>query len=302
MSLNEFVITDAGYIGEHNKVRTAVDLLREFEPMALSFDPRGYCICSSRGKDSRVLEALAQIAGVKYFILHNITGIDPPELVYFHREVTKEQRAAGITVVDQMYDESMWQLFMKKLIPPIRRIRYCCQELKERGGEGCLCGTGVRWAESNSRASGRNSFEVLGKGKAKILLNDNDDGRRQFEHCTSKGKFVINAIISWSDGDIWDFSKEYQTRQCCLYFKGFPRLGCVGCPQSGECQRRKEFAFWPGFERLWIYWFERVRQMRNEKGLKNDFKSGKDWFGWWLSDKAQEMPIEGQLEMFGDDL
>ena len=28
--------------------------------------------------------------------------------------------------------ESMWQLIVRKKIPPTRLIRYCCSELKER--------------------------------------------------------------------------------------------------------------------------------------------------------------------------
>jgi phosphoadenosine phosphosulfate reductase len=301
MSLNEIVITDAGYIGEHNKVRTAVDLLREFEPMALSFDPRGYCITTSGGKDSRTVETIAQMSGVKYFLLHNITGIDPPELVYFLRDLMKAWREAGIPYVDQMYDESMWQLLMKNLSPPLRTKRWCCRHLKERGGEGSLCCTGVRWQEGNNRAKNRNAIESLGGKKSEnMLFNDNNEGRRLFENCNLKRKVIINPIISWTVGDIWDFSREYNVIQCLLYAEGFDRLGCIGCPQGQEYGRKRDFARWPGFQRTWIYWFGRVMEIRKEKGLKCTFKSAEDWFEWWLSDKAQEMPIaRGSLKCSG---
>lgn len=64
----------------------AIRLLRGYEDFALKFDPRGYCVCTSEGKDSRVLGHLMRRAGVKHFYIHNITGIDPPELVYFQRK------------------------------------------------------------------------------------------------------------------------------------------------------------------------------------------------------------------------
>ena len=32
----------------------AIRMIREFEPLAIENDPRGYCVCTSEGKDSRV--------------------------------------------------------------------------------------------------------------------------------------------------------------------------------------------------------------------------------------------------------
>lgn len=302
MALSEIKIQFDGTIGEHNKVRQAIDLIQEFEPMAVSMNPMGYCVCSSKGKDSRVLETLYQMAGVKYFILHNITGIDPPELVYFKRRIMAEQRQQGIVCIDQLYEKSMWELLLKKLMPPLRQVRYCCQELKENGGVGSLCSTGVRWGESINRAKNRNSMEVLGTSKAtKILFNDNEDDRRQFENCQKKGKILINPIVDWSDGDIWDFSSEYCVEQCILYNEGFDRLGCIGCPMVGECRRRKEFARWPGFERLWIYFLDKAIDIRRQKGMKTLRGNGREWFEWWLSDKAQETIDERQLNLFEED-
>lgn len=33
----------------------AIRMIRGYEKFALSLDPRGYCVCTSEGKDSRVL-------------------------------------------------------------------------------------------------------------------------------------------------------------------------------------------------------------------------------------------------------
>lgn len=55
----------------------AVKLLQYYEHMAIEYDPRGYCVSTSEGKDSRVVGHLMRRAGVRHYYLHNITGIDP---------------------------------------------------------------------------------------------------------------------------------------------------------------------------------------------------------------------------------
>ena len=103
----------------------AVRLLQYYEALALENDPRGYCVCTSEGKDSRVLGHLFRRAGVKHFYQHSITGIDPPELIYFQRSNFQQYRDAGYLTYDVMYRKSMWQLMLEKKIPPLRTIRYC---------------------------------------------------------------------------------------------------------------------------------------------------------------------------------
>lgn len=109
-------------------------------------------VCFSGSKDSICLYGVAKKAAEKMGIsvldfteLHyNVTGIDPPELVQFIK--TKFP-----FVHRDLYKESMWQLIERKKMPPTRLVRYCCAELKEKGGEGRFCATGVRWAESTHR-------------------------------------------------------------------------------------------------------------------------------------------------------
>ena len=143
----------------------AIRLIRGYEAFALRLDPRGYCVCTSEGKDSRVLGHLMRRAGVKHFYLHNITGIDPPELVYFQRRNFQAYRDAGYLTYDLMYRRSMWQLMLDKLIPPLRHMRYCCAEFKERRtpeqGKAMIA-TGVRKAESVRRKLHRSELEYLG--------------------------------------------------------------------------------------------------------------------------------------------
>ena len=91
----------------------SIKLLQFYEGAALHADPRGYCVCTSEGKDSRVLGHLMRRAGVKHFYMHNITGIDPPELVYFQRANFQTYRDLGYLTHDVMYQYSMWELCRK---------------------------------------------------------------------------------------------------------------------------------------------------------------------------------------------
>ena len=186
------MLIENGLIEDVDKVKLAIDRLQAFEP------PEGYYLAFSGGKDSQALYHVAVEAGVKFDAHYNFTGIDPPEVVKFIRSNYPD-------VAFDMYKNSIWKLMIKKLGPPTRIIRFCCAELKEHGGEGRICLTGVRNAESVKR-KGRRPFEIVTKQyKNKMLFNDNDDDRKLFENCTVKGKRVINPIIDWEDADVWNF-------------------------------------------------------------------------------------------------
>ena len=185
---------------DSEKVRIAIERLRfaveltEGEPLYLAF---------SGGKDSQTIYHLAQEAGVDFEAHYNITGIDPPELVYFIRDKYPD-------VQRDMYEKSMFRLIVDKGIPPTRLIRYCCSELKERGGQNQICVTGVRWAESIRRKNGRHAIEIgNARSKHKMLFNDNDEVRRQLEICQLKGKKIVNPIIDWTATDVWGFLNSY---------------------------------------------------------------------------------------------
>ena len=60
-----------------DRVETAIERLKAFEP------PEGYWLAFSGGKDSVVVKALADMAGVKYEAHYQNTSVDPPELVQF---------------------------------------------------------------------------------------------------------------------------------------------------------------------------------------------------------------------------
>ena len=128
-------------------VQVAIDRLKTFEP------EDGYYLAFSGGKDSVVIKTLADMAGVKYDAHYNLTSVDPPELVHFIKsfddviiERPKDKDGKQIT---------MWNLIPPKKLPPTRIARYCCEALKEGGGEGRFTVTGVRWAESARRKNNR---------------------------------------------------------------------------------------------------------------------------------------------------
>jgi phosphoadenosine phosphosulfate reductase len=284
------VLVENTLFGVRDTVKIAIDRLRTFEP------PEGYYLAFSGGKDSQCIYHLAKEAGVKFDAHYNVTGIDPPELVYFMRDNYPD-------VVRDMYKESMWRLIEKKGLPT-RLKRFCCAELKEHGGEGRVCVTGVRWAESNARAK-RKPFEITTPNiKDKMLFNDNETDRRQFENCTVKGKRVVNPIIDWEDADVWEYIHSRGLKYCKLYDEGFTRLGCIGCPMADK-GRIKEFDRYPKFKILYKRAIEkfipRYLERCRQKGREPFRTTADEWWHWWIYGNPEEYGADGQMDMFGED-
>lgn len=256
-----------GYV--RDKVAVSIDRLRAFEP------PEGYYLAFSGGKDSQTIYHLAVEAGVKFDAHYNLTTVDPPELVRFIKDNYPD-------VIIDYPKESMWKLIIKNNCPPYRNIRWCCRELKEHGGSGRICITGVRWAESTSRKNKRKAFEVQ-KNKEFMLFDDNDEGRRMFENCMQKDKRVVNPIIDWEEEDVWEYIKGRGIKYCKLYDEGFRRLGCIGCPMSGD-GRKREFKRWPKYKANYMRAFEKVIKNRKAKGLKCTWNTAEEMMDWWLDE------------------
>lgn len=95
------------------KEKRAIEYLKSFEP-----EDEPYYLCYSGGKDSDCIRILAQLAGVKHELHHNLTTVDAPETVKYVKSIH------GI-IIDKP-ELTMWQLIEKKLMPPTRIARYCC--------------------------------------------------------------------------------------------------------------------------------------------------------------------------------
>ena len=114
------MLTEQTLFGEVDKVKAAIELLQKHEP------PEGYYLCFSGGKDSVVIYDLAIKSGVKFDAHHNITTVEPPQLMKFIRDYYPN-------VINERPPMTMHALIVKKKIPPLRQMRYYCAELKERG-------------------------------------------------------------------------------------------------------------------------------------------------------------------------
>lgn len=130
------------------KERRAIQYLKSFEP-----ESEPYYLCYSGGKDSDCIRILAELADVKHEIWHNHTTVDAPETVRYVRSIPD--------IHISYPDFTMWQLIVKKKIPPTRFARYCCEELKERSGMGRMKITGVRWAESRNRKQNGDFVKIV---------------------------------------------------------------------------------------------------------------------------------------------
>lgn len=270
--------------------------------MSLQVYKQPLVVTTSGGKDSSVCVALAERAGIPFEVQHNHTTADAPETFYFIKSEFSRLEAKGIKCkrnypVYKGERTSMWQLIPKKLMPPTRLKRYCCEILKERGGAGRFIVTGVRWAESQKRRDSRGIYEA---GRDMILNNDNDDRRRLFENCRLKAKRVCNPIIDWTDADVWDYIESEHLPLNPLYQCDFSRVGCIGCPMAGTKGRQKEFARYPKFQQSYIRAFDRMLKERERKrkiqGTWNMGTTGEDVFHWWMQDGI----INGQMSL--DDL
>ena len=211
-----------------------------------------------------MLGHLMRRAGVRHFYLHSITGIDPPELVYFQRRNFQMYQDVGLTAYDVMYKNSIWRLMLQKKFPPLRRMRWCCAHLKERRSEeygSAILALGVRKYESTRRAKSRDELKIAAHGpnrQGHIMAWDNHENRGTFETCYAQAEKRVNPLAHWPDSYIWDYSREAGLEQCGLYGEGFRRLGCIGCPMAREKERRREFDRWPKFREQWIRIFDRV--------------------------------------------
>lgn len=282
-----------------DKEQQAMERLRTASEMSLRLFKQPLLLTDSGGKDSAVICRLAENAGIPFEIVHSHTTADAPPTVYHVRDRAKmfEEKGIKYTISHPTYKGqrvSMWSLIPLKKMPPTRCVRYCCDILKEQTGRDRFIVTGVRWSESISRKNNRGVLEVQHKSRTKrlTLANDNDESRRLFETCQMKGKRVCNPIVDWPEQDIWDYLTDQKVQINSLYYEGWTRVGCVGCPMASKT-RYTEFSMFPKYQGLYISAFDRMIKVRNNEGLQTEWQTGTDVFHWWMEDGV----LPGQIEM-----
>ncbi len=235
-----------------NKIQEAIQVLRDFEPV------EGYYLADSGGKDSDVILELVKMAGVKFDAHHNLTTIDPPDVIYHIRNNHKE------TVIDRP-DIPLLQMLVKRGFPQ-RQRRWCCAEYKERGGSGRFVVTGIRAQESAKRA-----------------------GRLLVETCyRGSGKRYLNIIRNWTEEDVWEFHEKYNIPYCGLYDEGWKRIGCLFCPMAGK-RRLVEVERFPKYRKLFERAFVKLYENKKEKGLHSvdRWDNGIEMFQWWINENRE---------------
>lgn len=310
------------------KEKRAIECMRMFERK-----DEPYYLCYSGGKDSDVIRILAELAGVNYEIHNNHTTVDTPNTVYYIRKQlekygsrTYDRETRTIKFGDKAFihmpEMSMWQLIVKKQIPPTRLARYCCMELKEKGGRGRRKITGVRWEESNNRKNNQGLVTIVGQQKrtekiAKevdanfrktkkggIILNtDNDAERRVVESCYRTTSTMINPIIDWTENDVWSFLKYYGCASNPEYQCGEKRVGCIGCPLAGGKKQKEEFKRFPKYRAAYVRTFDKMLEERRKAG-KTSFDIAKGWtwrdgeavMRWWVGDDPLQITIDDYMK------
>nr|WP_052740577.1 phosphoadenosine phosphosulfate reductase family protein [Christensenella hongkongensis] len=267
-----------------------------------AFEPEeGYWLAFSGGKDSCVIKRLAEMAGVKHEVHYNVTSVDPPELVRFIKampevalDIPHYKDGSGFI--------TMWNLIPRKMMPPTRLVRYCCEKLKESGGKGRLTVTGVRWDESLNRKKGHGVItEMTGSKKKRglVLNDDNDEARRMVEMCYRTSKTILNPIVDWTDADVWEFIKTENIPYCGLYDEGYKRLGCIGCPMSNR--QEQELEQYPKYKALYLKTFERMLEVRKQSGrddlIRGNWISPEQVYLWWLGKLPKTNPDQISFEL-----
>lgn len=296
------------------KERRALEYLKGFQPQS---EP--YYLCYSGGKDSDVILTLAKLADVKFEAVHNLTTVDAPETVRY----VKSQQDVHI---DRPM-KSMWQLIVEKRIPPTRLMRYCCSELKERGGKGRVKITGVRKDESTSRNANGGIIKVLGKEKTMqrlaeeagldydippkgglVMNDDNSETRRFVEMCYRTTSTMVNPIVDWTTDDVWQFLYHYGIRSNPLYEArerngtycplGDTRVGCVVCPMQGYKGMIADLIRYPKYRDNYLRAFDRMLKARTERNLKNkvEWRNAREVMMWWVGDDPRQLSLFGLPE------
>ena len=261
------------------KMEHTRDVVLKALPLALKYDEKGFFVGFSGGKDSQALYHMMRLCDVPMHVYFSPTSLDPPEVIRFIRKYYPEVEFVKI-------HENIYDVFKQMKVLPTMKIRWCCAHFKERGGKGKVVCTGVRKAES-VRRSKRNEIEVSGRKfsghmdefedwqekrirrKMKNLNQDQFSDVKESEvRCINgKDKILLNPIIDWTEGDVWEFlNKVVEVPHCELYDQGWTRIGCICCPMASLKSTIRDEQRWPHVKEKWI---RAIMDVRKESVLAN---------------------------------
>lgn len=115
-----------------------------------------------------------------------------------------------------------------------------------------------------------------------MLNYDNAEKRRMTEYCIRTGKALLNPIIDWDEDDVWEFLNSNGIEHCCLYERGYKRIGCIGCPMNTAAAADLER--YPKYKQMYLHAFARMIQARKDKGLgvEGKWETPEKVMKWWL--------------------
>jgi phosphoadenosine phosphosulfate reductase len=251
----------------NDKEEQAIEFIRSLK------DPTGVLIVGfSYGKDSCLLWDLVKRAGVAAEAWYSVTCIEPAGLISWGKVAYPEVKL-------QLPKRSIYQGILKKGLPT-RKVRWCCELLKEQSGEGRVVAVGVRAAESARRARTWKPLSYFRNSAGRII------------------KTLAAPILNWTDDEVWPYIRKHDVPYCPLYDQGYKRIGCVPCPMQGEKRLREALAAHPKIARelrrhadLYLD-AGRVDSNRKLCSMTND-----EYWEWWLSGKAPKRD-EAQLDLW----
>ena len=222
------------------KVKQSIKILQSFASAADDTIE----LCYSGGKDSDVIMALAQMAGIPFRAIYKNTTIDEPGTIAHVIEKGVEIRRPK---------ETFFELMQKKGYPTMR-VRWCCSELKEYMIENFAI-WGIRATESIKRAA---------RYKEPIICR---------EYTKKKKTQIVLPILYWTNEDVQRFIEKYNIQCHPLYyvngiFDVTKRLGCLACPLSIRCQK-EDFQKYPNLLRQWLknggIWWQHLKEAAGSK-------------------------------------
>lgn len=311
-----------------NKINKSYDVLKVAAKMSKTYYHKPLIITYSGGKDSDVILKLAMecLDEEDFEVINSHTTVDAPETVYYIRDKFKYLNDIGIkaTVQYPHYKDgspiTMWNLIVKKQMPPTRIVRYCCNYLKETTTPNRFIATGVRMSESTKRR-GRDAFGVLTPNRkgtffslervkenlAESLKRGGDEVSafdcKIIEEAKNNTDLICNPIYEWSTMDVWNFIRGRGMKYNPLYDEGFERVGCIGCPFAGN--QIQELERYPKYKENYIRAFDRMMKARktSKKRDRYGWTDGESVYRWWIQDDTVpgQMSIEDYLGKGADD-